>query len=458
MIELELAYQAQQSVIGSMLIDERCVPLVLSKLTPDDFTDGTCRSTFTAIRKLSLEGRPVDPMTVVDAMQGGERYVGWMREAMERTPTAANVGEYIPMVRKAARRRRVLDLAEQLPEAEDDEFEALVRKMVSALSATERMPRMSGQERFADFFNRMKDPKKPDYLPWGIPTADRATYAELGDMVLLGGLASSGKTLLSIQMAQAQAKAGYKVGYYSLETSPEKMTDRQAASLAGVPLGRIKKRDVRDGDWPRLAEACSLGAGEYAFPVIDASGSTVDDITADALGHGYQIVYVDYVQQLTVAGMRTDNPRIVVAEVSQRLKRFARSTKTAVVALAQLSRPDKEDGKVLAPTMYSFKESGQLEQDADVAFLLWLSDPNDNFSNRNFKIGKNKEGARYTVELVFHGDTQTMVELEKGPDTSVATEMSNIGRAVKQRNRANGQMEFRELRGGDDDNPFDEEE
>jgi len=457
MANLDRAMFAQLSVIGSMLIDERCVPLVLSKLAPDDFTDGACRSTFTAIRKLSLEGRPVDPMTVVDAMQGGDRYVGWAREAMELTPTAANVEEYIPIVRKAARRRRVLELADKLPESDDDGLEALVRKMSSVLSATDRMPRMSGPEMAKDGLGRFGSKDKPRYLPWGIPTADKSTYAELGDMVLLGGYASSGKTLLSILMAQTQAKAGYKVGYYSLETSPQKMADRMFASLARVPLGKIKSREFGEGEWGRLAEAANVMATVCPFDVIRAAGSTVDDIAADAVGHGYQVIFVDYVQLVQAPGVKSSDRYAQVTAASQGLKTFAQSTNTAVVALAQLSRPEKtrdRSGKPIPPSMHSFRESGQLEQDADVAFLVYPSDPDDNYSNRVFKVGKNKEGPRPRVELVFHGDTQTMVELEPGPDRTVAAELAAKGRSIKQRNRSNGQMEFREMHGGDDDNPF----
>lgn len=465
MVTLDQAYQAQISVIGSMLIDARCVPLVLSKLSPEDFIDGTCRATFTAIRKLAREGRPVDPVTVVDAMRGGDRYIAWTREAMEVTPTAANVGEYIPMVRRAAVRRRILELSEKLPEADDEGLEALVRQMASTLSTADRMPRMTAAERADDFYRRMKSAEKPKYLPWGIPTADRAVYAELGDMILLGGYASSGKTLLSIAMAMAQAKAGYKVGYYSLETSARKVTDRQIAALTGVPLGRIKTRGFTEDEWRKFAQGACDMSSVCPFDVIPAAGLTVDDITADAIGHGYQIIYVDYVQLVRAPGVRSSDRYAVVTAVSQGFKTFAPSTGTAVVALAQLSRPEKvqvgrgENKKTLLvpPSMNSFRESGQLEQDADVAFLVWPKDSKDNNSNRIFEIGKNKEGPRPKVELVFHGDTQTMVELAP----PIAAELSAQGRAIKQANRNRAQraqqVEFQELLGEDDDNPFEEE-
>jgi len=464
MSQLDRYTFAQQTVIGSMLIDDRCVPLVLSKLTEEDFIDPTCRNFFRAIRELALEGRPVDPVPVMGKLKAGDDYVGWYRQVMVDTPTAANVGEYIPEVLEGAIMRRFWGLCSQGLECADMERAAeLVRKMSANLSATDRMPRMTGPELSKDFLARMSSKEKPKYLPWGIPIADRNTYAELGDMVLLGGYASSGKTLLSNLMAMAQAKSGYKVGYYSLETRPEKMADRIFASLTKVPLEKIKTRDFVEDDWRRFAEAASFFASECPFDIMRAAGSTVDDITADAMGRGYQVIYVDYVQLLKAPGGREMSDYSRVSAVSQTLKAFAQSTNTAVVALAQLTRPKGEDGQnnpnPPMPTMHSFKESGQLEQDADVAFLVYPSNRKDNESNRLFRIAKNKEGRRPDpVELVFHGDTQTMVELEKGPDTSVAIEMSNIGRAVRQRNRANGQMAFQDVTGLDEYNPFDEEE
>lgn len=460
MDKLELAItggrEAQLSVIGSMLIDERCVPLVLSKLTRDDFVDGTCRATFDAIHKLTREGRAVDPMTVLDAMKGGDKYIAWLRDTMEITPTAANVGEYIPIVRRSASLYRIRELADKVLQCFDlEDAEPLVRKMASALSATDRMPRMTGPELAANFLERMQSKDKPKYLPWGIPTADRATYAELGDVILLGGYASSGKTLLSILMAMAQAKAGYKVGYYSLETRPEKMADRMFAALAKVPMKQIKTRSFDECEWSHLAEAANVVATVCPFDIIRAAGSSVDDVTSDAIGHGYQVVYVDYVQLLRGPGGRELNDYARVTAVSQGLKTFAQNTNTAVVALAQLSRPAKDDGKPVPPSMHSFKESGQLEQDADVAFLVYPSNPDDNSSNRVFKIGKNKEGPKRQVELAFRGDIQTMVELAPEPDLSVAGAMAANGRAARQANRAAAQQaQYRAVRGGDNDNPW----
>ncbi len=457
MLNTERAGLAQRTVIGSMLIDGRCVPLVMSKLREEDFTDSTCRNFFRAIRELALENRPIDPVPVLGKLKSADDYIPWYRRVMEETPTAANVGEYIALVREHSALSRFFELCRQGLECVDmEQARELAGEMPLALSATDRMPRMTAAERADDFYQRMKSPDKPKYLPWGIPTADRAVYAELGDVILLGGYASSGKTLLSITMAMAQAKAGYKVGYYSLETSPRKMTDRQISALSGVPLGKIKTREFTEEEWGRFAQAASCAASACPFDIIHAAGSTVDDITADAVGHRYQVIYVDYVQLVRAPGVRASDRYTVVTAVSQGLKTFAQSTGTAVVALAQLSRPEKSRDraeKPVPPSMHSFRESGQLEQDADAAFLVYPSDPDDNASNRIFKIGKNKEGPRPKVELAFHGDTQTMAELE----LSVAAELAAQGRAVKQENHNRAmarQVRFQEMTDGDGDNPF----
>ena len=411
---------AQLSVIGSMLIDDRCVPLVLRKLRPEDFVDGTCRSTFKAIQKLAREGRPVDVLTVLDAMQGGDKYTDWMWKVHDRTPTAANVEEYIGIARRSSTLYRLREMADKMllcTQLED--AEALVRKMSLILSATDRMPRMTGPELAADFLARMRSDEKPEYLPWGLPTADRSVYAELGDMILLGGYASSGKTLLSILMAMTQAKRGYKVGYYSLETRPEKMADRMFASLTKVPLNRIKTRNFAGGDWAKFAEAANYVASVCPYDIMRAAGSTVDDVISDAIGHGYQVVYVDYVQLLRAPGVRDSDGYSRITAASQALKTFAQNANTAVVALAQLTRPpgtepkkEQNEGDPEMPTMHSFKGSGQLEQDADAAFLVIPEIRKNNKSRRIFKVVKNKEGEQSDpVLLDFDGSTQTMVEL-----------------------------------------------
>lgn len=401
---------AEQSVIGSMLLDSRCIPAVMSQMSVDDFTDGTCRETFCAIQKLFTSGRPVDPVTVVDTMQGGDTYIRWAREVLENTPTAANVLEYADIARKGAVLRRLREYADRLLLCGDvDEAKELVRKMSAAMSATSKMPRMTAAELAKDFVARMSSAEKPDYLPWGFPTLDRQLHSELGDFNILGGYPSAGKTLISIQMALAMAKR-YRVGYYSLETKPEKMADRLFSHLSGIPMGRIKQRNLSVRDWPRIATAASNFSENYPFDVIRAAGSSVEDVAADAVANCYQVIFIDYMQLLKMPGIKVGDRYSMVTAISTELHLFAQQNNVAVIALSQLARPEKtKEGKV-PPDLHSLRESGQIEQDADSVILVYAADPNNNRSNRIVKIAKNKDGPRSAFEVIFRGETQTMAE------------------------------------------------
>lgn len=443
---------AEQSVIGSMLIDDKCVKAVMAELPAADFADGPCRNTYQAIRKLSMEGKAVDPVLVQEAVGGGQDWSKWAASLMEATPTAANVMEYVRIVKECAQYRRLREGASKVLETSTL---ADARQAAQALSAAavgqEVRTGSTASELAAAFWERLKAPK-PDYIPWGIETADDKVCAQLGDMILLGGYPSAGKTLLSLQFALLQAQKGYKIGYYSLETTDVKVTDRIMSHLSGVMLSLIKDRKLSELELRSLATATAAFAS-LSFEVIEAAGWTADDITAHSISRGYQIIYIDYLQ--LVEGQE---PRAYdrVSATSRKLKIFAPRHKVAVVALAQLSRPDKVNKKdgtqvLIPPTMQSFKESGQMEQDADAAFLLWESVPDDYRSPRKFKLGKNKEGERFTTMLAFDGARQRMTELEDEEDQSVVRERAQ--KAAASAKSQGEQLSFSELE-TEDPNPF----
>lgn len=455
---------AEWSVVGSMLLDERCIPAVLQQMRAEDFSDGNCKLTYLAIQKLALEGKSIDLVTVLNSVSGGADYVRWAKEVLELTPTAANVGAYIDIVQDAAALRRYRNAGAQLYACTNlDDAQAQAREVVSLLSATNRITSMSASELGKTFVARLKGNTRPR-LPWGFPTANRVARAHLGDFVLLGGYPSAGKTLVSIQMALAQAKQ-YRVAYYTLETGFDDMSDRIYSHLSGVPMDRIQDANLGEKEWASLAEAVSRFASESPFDIIEAAGYTVEKIMSDAIGRNAQVIYIDYLQQIKVPGIRLENRYAIVTEISQSLKSFARTHGIAVVALAQLTRPEtigkKSEGKLVPPNMSSFRESGQLEQDADVAFLIWSTDPNDNQAPRRMKLGKNKRGRKFSIELEFMGGTQTMVEVAPPP---VSAQYAAEGRAIKQRNRAEAQRrqkmeETKEIDSQmqifpEDDNPF----
>ena len=167
---------------------------------------------------------------------------------------------------------------------------------------------------------------------------------------------------------------------------------------------------------------------------------TVRDIKAYSLSRRYEVIFVDYLQLIISKG-RTRYEE--VTNISKDLHAMSQSARIAVIALAQLARPEKTDGKLKPPNMSSFRESGQIEQDADAALLLWPEDPNNNKSRRVLKLGKNKEGEKITLNMEFDGSLQTMAPVPP----NVAAQMVAAGRKAKAPNRAQaaGQMEMKEI-------------
>lgn len=203
----------------------------------------------------------------------------------------------------------------------------------------------------------------------------------------------------------------YRVGYFTLETNQKKLTDRLVAHMAQVPLSLIKECRL-DGEDARRAVDAAKRLSRLDLDIISASGMTVRDIQAVTLNKRYQVIFVDYLQIISAQGK---NRYEQVTNISIGLHTLAQSHGVAVFALAQLSRPEKTNGKLQPPNMASFRESGQLEQDADAALLLWPADPNDNRSNRVLKIAKNKENERDKLELAFSGSiAEALAEMLKG--------------------------------------------
>lgn len=452
-----VSLEAQISIVGSLLIDDSCIAPVLAELSAEDFPPGPYKSTFQRIKSLFLAGKPVDPVTVLDAMQGGDRYTRFLRECMEVTPTTANVLEYCAILRERTRFGRVREVARQLAEAGDAEAQAALMAQLNALQAGPRVKPVTAAEAARDFLERMRARKAPEYLPWGLPGLDKLLEVELGDDVVLGGYSSAGKTLLSVLFAREQAKK-YRVGYYSLETSTRKLVDRAMAGMSGVPLRTIKKMFYSDRELARL----TASANEYAqlhLDHIDGGGlRNVQDIISTALSRRHQIIYIDYLQILAPTGSgRTAYER--VTDLSQTLHKAAQDHGITVVLLSQLTRPEKvtQNSKIeISPTMNSFKESGQIENDADVAMLLYYSKPNDYQSHRVLKVAKNKDGPRDQFILGFDGPTMTMTELPEDKTREIASMLSAQGRAAKQKNRADAmpQMQFTEMTEDDPDMPF----
>lgn len=393
---------AQVAVLGSMLIEPRCVGEVMSQLRAEDFNP-TYRTVFAAVRQLWRDGQAVDPVAVTHAL--GQGYAQTIVQLMEATPTAANVSGYITMCRDEARLAALQELGLQLSTANTYDEAQTLAVQAAGLTGDARSgaKHYSVEDLMQAFYRRHLGDEHPAYLPWPFEALERQLYIEQGDMVVLGGYPSAGKTMLALQMAALWSRTGKKVGFFTLETNENKLFDRFVASEIEIPLWKIKKNLLSEDDVDRLAVA-STPLIQQQLEVVPAAGMTVDDIRAKTLARRYDIILVDYLQIIRSSARSSANRTEVVAQHSMGLHTLAQQHGVTVVALSQLTRQDKQTRR--APDMSDLRESGQIEQDADAILLLYLTDQQDKRGPRTLDVVKNKEGETGTLQLAFDGAHQ----------------------------------------------------
>lgn len=399
-MSLESYYEAQQAVIGSLLIDGAVAGLVMSRTRAEDYT-GVCRTLYQAARELFAEGKPIDPVTVRSRV--GEEYGKTLLELMDITPTAANCALYIDILLERSKVERCRALGAALNEAVTLED---VQKAVSAanriLGGRSNVRVVSAEQGFRDFYRRQSEPA--NLIAWGIEKIDNTLRVEYGDFIVLGGYPSAGKTAFSLQLAWNQARER-RVGYFSLETTPEKLIDRTVAAVCGVDFDHIKGHTLTDEDWERCGKRAETFVGRK-LELIQASDLTVVDIQALALAGRYEIVYVDYLQLVAPEDRRRSEFE-QVTQISKCLHTMAQTTGITVCALSQLTRPKESGEQERTPGLHSLRQSGQIEQDADGVMLLFKTLQKNPESSRTLKIAKNKEGpAGGTARLLLDGPHQ----------------------------------------------------
>lgn len=408
--------RAQQSVVGSVLISPQVLPLVLRICKPSDMM-GTCATIYGAMQELQLAGAVVDPVTVLERV--GPAYRDELERVMRETPTAANAEAYAEICAEQSRLARLHVLAAQLLDAPRmDDALPLLQRMMEVTAANKAESVVSIQRAVIEFFERHSG-AAPEYIPFGIPKLDARLTAELGDVVVLGGYPSDGKSALMLQWCWELSKK-YRVGVYSLETRKEKLTDRFVAQAGAIGLDAIKHNRMGQMEWS-LASLVGRQADKRTADLIECAGWTVSDILATALAHRHQIVMIDYVQLIEPGSARRGGTRAEeVAAISKALHTMAQRHGILVVELSQLTEKETVTVKgkkiELPPTLSSLRESRQLSQDADVIMLLYRTQPDNPASPRRLHIAKNKEGTTGYVNLRFRGSIQRFEEAEEEED------------------------------------------
>ena len=415
--------QAEQAVLGSMLIDPDCIKDVMDKLRPEDFYLRANRDIFETIYHMFVYSRPIDGVTVAGEMEKTGVYNDntrdYLLQLMDVTPTSANVMEYVQIVLDKSLMRQVASAAGSisamvLDGAGDagDMLEAAEQKVYAirrGRSAQNMVPvSMVLEDVMAHLAELTASGGKT--LP-GLSTGLSAVDAKINglnksDLLLLAARPGMGKTSMALNVALSAAReSGKTVAIFSLEMSKEQLVTRLIASEGLVENTRLVTGNLRESDWQRIAEAAS-SLSRMDIRIDDNPLLTVADMNAkcrrlDNLG----LVVIDYLQLMTSAGGKGysgENRQQAVSDISRMLKIMAKELKVPVLCLSQLSRAnEKRDDK--RPMLSDLRESGAIEQDADIVLFLYRDDYyNSDSEKRNVAeciVAKNRHGETGKVEL-----------------------------------------------------------
>lgn len=394
-------YDAEQAVIGGIVLDaEKILPIAALELRPDDFFVPEFRTLYAACMDLSRDGKPVDSVTLISKI--GVEHRKTVLTCAESLPALSGIDFYIKAVKNTAQKINALEKAQELITAIETESVEKCRdisgEISKALMGEGRIQSFDAKTGFLDFIDRAEKPRS--YIKSGFYKLDKVARVEHGDYVIIGGRPSTGKTAFTLQIMLNIAKKE-KVIYFSLETSKEKAMDRLICSYTRTNADEIKDGNIQN--WDAITAAYDTFKN-LDFEVVEASGWTVSQIEAYTIQRGAKVIFIDYLSIIRTEG-RSIYER--VTNISMDLHIMAQRNKCAVYALAQLHRIGNEE-----PGMESLRESGQIEQDADLILLLHTEDEDTQNADRKLIVAKNKEGATGKMTLSFHGAIQTFYQQE----------------------------------------------
>ena len=413
--------EGEQAVLGSMLIDPDCVKNVMDRLRPGDFYLRQNREIFETIYTMFSYARPIDGITVFGEMEKAGLTDGntrsYLAQLMEITPTSANVMEYAAIVQDKALLRSVAQAAGEITalvqegmgeageilEASEQKIYAIRRGQ----SAQEMVPLRNVLPDVLDRLGEMSEHE--NHLPGlstGLSAIDqKITGLNKSDLILLAARPGMGKTSLALNVALNVAKGGGTVAVFSLEMSREQLAMRLLSSEALVENNRLRTGLLRETDWEKIAGAATV-LNRLDVRIDDNPLLSVADMNAKCRRlDSLSLVVVDYLQLMTSAGGSSrggENRQQVVSDMSRMLKIMAKELNVPVICLSQLSRAnEKRDDK--RPMLSDLRESGAIEQDADIVLFLYRDDYyNEDSEKHNIAeciVAKNRHGETGKVEL-----------------------------------------------------------
>ena len=435
MRQMPQSTEAEQAVIGSMLIDPNCIPEVIEQLRPDDFYAEENRRIFETIYGMFNGALKIDAVTVLDELRaqgaydeaGGRAY---LMQLMDVTPTAANVREYAKIVRDKSMLRDIATAAGEIQGlafegagAAGDIAELAEQKIYNVRHGREVKGLSHIKNVIMDLYAKLDELSQQDSDIPGISTGfhelDHAlTGLNKSDLILIAARPGMGKTAFALNIALNAAKASNKdVVVFQLEMSKDQLASRFLASEAFIESQKLKTGQLDPDDWVKLARASNVLAKTHIY-VDDNPAITVAEIKAKCrrLGDGLGLIVIDYLQLMQSGGRRNDNRTQEVAEMSRGLKIMAKELNVPVVCLSQLSRAAEQraDKK---PMLSDLRESGAIEQDADIVMFIYRDDyynEDSEFKNvAEIIIAKNRHGSTGSINLQWIGQYTTFSNQDK---------------------------------------------
>ncbi|WP_246005055.1 replicative DNA helicase [Nocardioides marmorisolisilvae] len=425
---------AEQSVLGSMLISKDAIADVTETVKGHDFYRPAHETIFDAILDLYGKGEPADPVTVAAELNrrgelvriGGAPYLHTLSASV---PIAANAGYYAEIVREKSILRRLVDAGTKIAQlgyagegqVDDtvDRAQAEIYAITEKRTSEDYVPLNAIMENTLDEIEAISNHDGSlRGVPTGLADLDELTNGlQAGQMIIVAGRPGSGKSTLGLDFCRAASIAnGMTSVIFSLEMGRSEIAMRMLSAEARVPLGHIRNGGMNDDDWGKLARKMAEVSSAPLF-IDDSPNMTMMEIRAKARRlkqrHDLKLIVIDYIQLMS-SGRKVESRQVEVSEFSRQIKLLAKELEVPIVALAQLNRGSEQraDKK---PMVSDLRESGSLEQDADIVMLVHREDMYEKESPRageaDIIVGKHRNGPTRDVTALFQGHYSRFVDI-----------------------------------------------
>lgn len=437
--------EAEQSILGALMLDREALDQVGDVVQSSDFYKPAHQKIYDAIKDLHSKGQPIDIITVTNVLQarnemevvGGPEYLVGL---LDKTISSANISSHAKIVREKALLRRLIqtnagliekaydqefvDVESFIDMAESEIFKLSENRAQSGLVGSMEIVKASVQK-IEELYKRKAEITG---LATGFTQLDKMTAGlHPGEMTVIAARPSMGKTAFSLNIAQhISLRLKKTVAYFSLEMTKESMMMRMLAAESKVNMGDIRNGRIQDSAWPKLINAAS-SLSEASIFIDDTPGISPFEIRSRArrlkAEHGLDCIMIDYLQLMSMK-QRFDSREREVAEISKSLKAIAKELQVPVIALAQLNR-GVEGRSDRRPMTSDLRESGSIEQDADVIMMLYRDDyydkeDPDKAGHAEVIIGKQRNGATGTVKMKFDAQYNRFRDADPTTESSIS--------------------------------------